>query len=207
MRHSGAVTADSAPVSSTTPTATGAATAREPAGGKMCVAEIDRRIVALDGRQHELVNAQHLSDADRAALDANIDQARSGLRTLRAQIAAETDPAALKTECDTVWTGYRVFALVLPRTRLVTVADSEQFAGGPPRRRCGEVAGCHRQGQGRGPRRDQSAVRPRRHEDQDRVGHSLGVRRSRRGATTHAGRLEREPRRTQAVPHRAEKRA
>jgi hypothetical protein len=95
-----------------------------------CMAEIDRRIVALDLRQRELIGAEHLTDAHRAALNANIDQTRAGLRTLRAQIANETDPAALKTECDSIWTGYRVFVLVLPRTRLVTVADREVFAAG-----------------------------------------------------------------------------
>ena len=110
--------------------AAGAAAAQQNPRGRVCVAEIDRRVVALDARQQALVSATHLSDADRAALDSNIDTTRSGLRTLRAQIEAETDAAALKSECESIWTGYRVFALVLPRTRLVTVADNEVFAGG-----------------------------------------------------------------------------
>jgi hypothetical protein len=95
-----------------------------------CIAQIDRRVVALDRRQHELTSAKHLTDEHRAALNTNIDQTRSGLTALRDQIRTETDIDALKRECEAIWTDYRVFALVLPRTRLVTVADTEVFAAG-----------------------------------------------------------------------------
>ncbi|HZN13044.1 MAG TPA: hypothetical protein VFB78_02150 [Acidimicrobiales bacterium] len=95
-----------------------------------CIAQIDRRIVALDARQRELVNAQHLTDDHRAALNANLDATRDGLRALREQIRVETDRDAFKAECDSIWTSYRVFALVLPRTHLVTVADTELYAAG-----------------------------------------------------------------------------
>jgi len=97
---------------------------------RFCVAEIDRRLTALDTRQHELANAKHLTSDHLAALDANIDQTRSGLTALKAQIQAETDMTKLRSECESIWTGYRVFALVLPRTRLVAVADAEGFVAG-----------------------------------------------------------------------------
>jgi hypothetical protein len=97
---------------------------------RVCVGQIDRRLGALSARQQQLVTVKHLTDEHRAALNANIDQTRSGLEVLKQTIAAETSADNLRTECESIWTGYRVFALVLPRTRIVGVADNELFAAG-----------------------------------------------------------------------------
>lgn len=95
---------------------------------RRCLAQIDRRVTALDTRQRELVNARHLSAEHKAALDADINRTRAGLKALAEQIRAETDPVELRRECESIWTAYRVFVLVLPRTRLVATADAELFA-------------------------------------------------------------------------------
>lgn len=95
---------------------------------RRCIAQIDRRVAALDLRQRELGAARHLTAEHKAALDTDINNTRTGLKALAVQIREETDPAALRRECESIWTAFRVFALVLPRTRLVTTADAELFA-------------------------------------------------------------------------------
>jgi hypothetical protein len=95
---------------------------------RRCLAQIDKRVTALDARQRELNTARHLTAEHKAALDADINTTRDGLKALAVRITDETDPVALRRECESIWTSFRVFALVLPRTRLVTTADAELFA-------------------------------------------------------------------------------
>lgn len=96
----------------------------------MCTAQIDRRVTSLDDRQQKLGDVKHLSDADRAALNGDIDATRSRLGDLKTKIASDTDRSTLRSDCQSIWTANRVYVLVLPRTRLVGVADTEVWAAG-----------------------------------------------------------------------------
>ena len=129
-----AITVAGAPVAAHAQEPTTTTTPRRPEPARLddvkrrCIAQIDRRLAALDQRQRELGTARHLTAEHKAALDADINATRDGLKAVAAQIREESDPVALRRECESIWTSFRVFALVLPRTRLVTTADAEVFA-------------------------------------------------------------------------------
>ena len=88
-----------------------------------CGAEIDRRTAELDRLDAEVAKAPGLTAAHRAALVANLTSARQALTALAAKIAADTDPATLKTDCEAIAESLRIFALRSPQTHLVVVGD------------------------------------------------------------------------------------
>jgi hypothetical protein len=94
-----------------------------------CLAAIDVRLPALAGARADAVGSQHLTDDHRAALTTNIDGTTARLRTLADEIKADTDLATLRDHCRSIFGDNRVFALVLPRTRLVVGADTATAAG------------------------------------------------------------------------------
>jgi hypothetical protein len=94
-----------------------------------CLAAIDVRLPALASARAEVASNPHLSDADRSALTTDIDQTTVRLQTLQGEIKADTDLATLRDHCRSIFGDNRVFALVLPRTRLVVGADTATAAG------------------------------------------------------------------------------
>jgi hypothetical protein len=88
-----------------------------------CVAAIDARLPRLSAAKAALASARRLTDAHRAALTGLIDDATAGLQTLRGEIQADSEVGALLEHCRSIFADYRVFALLLPRTRLVIAAD------------------------------------------------------------------------------------
>jgi hypothetical protein len=93
-----------------------------------CLNQIDRRQKALSELKARLANAKFLTDAHQAALDAINEQTSSGLSSLADTIQSEDNFEQLKAECRQIVEGYRVFALVRPRARLVLAADRELTA-------------------------------------------------------------------------------
>jgi hypothetical protein len=75
-----------------------------------------------------VASARHLTDGHRAALTGVIDDTTTRLQTLRSEIEAATDAGALRERCRSIFSEYRVFALVLPRTRLVVASDASVAA-------------------------------------------------------------------------------
>ena len=94
-----------------------------------CLAAIDVRLPALASARADVVANPHLTDADRSALTTDIDQTTARLQTLQGQIKADTTLATLREHCRSIFGDNRVFALVLPRTRLVVGADTATAAG------------------------------------------------------------------------------
>jgi hypothetical protein len=88
-----------------------------------CVAAIDARLPALSAAKAALASTRHVTDDHRAALTALIDDITTGLQTRRGEIAADTEVGSLREHCRTIFGNSRVFALVLPRTRLVVASD------------------------------------------------------------------------------------
>jgi hypothetical protein len=88
-----------------------------------CLAAIDVRLPALAAARTALSGNDHVTDDHQAALDADIDQTTARLRDLTTLIKADTDLAALKDHCRSIFEDNRVFALVLPRVRLVAGSD------------------------------------------------------------------------------------
>ena len=94
-----------------------------------CLAAIDVRLPALAAARSAVADNARVTDDHQSALTANLDETAGRLRDLATLIKADTDPAALRDHCRSIFEDNRVFALVLPRVRLVVGADSATDAG------------------------------------------------------------------------------
>src|SRR5437763_16285973 len=83
-----------------------------------CLAAIDVRLPALAAAKAEVTGDRHLTGDHRSALVTNIDETTARLQTLQGEIKADSDLAALRDHCRSIFQDNRVLALVLPRTRL-----------------------------------------------------------------------------------------
>jgi len=88
------------------------------------------RLPALRAAKADLGSNQHVTADDRSALTTIIDDTAGRLQTLRDEIKADTDIAALRDHCRSIFEDNRVFALVLPRTKMVIAADTSVDAAG-----------------------------------------------------------------------------
>ncbi|HKY76415.1 MAG TPA: hypothetical protein VJS45_09755 [Acidimicrobiia bacterium] len=89
-----------------------------------CIAAIDVRLPALAAARTAVSGNEHVTDDHRAALLADIDETAARLRELADLIKADTGLATMKEHCRSIFDDNRVFALVLPRVRLVVGADT-----------------------------------------------------------------------------------
>ncbi len=89
-----------------------------------CHEAIAKRLTALETASRRLAEAKHVTDEHESTLAGIIDDTSARLTALDAEIAADTDAEALKSHCKSIFEDHRVFALVLPRTRLVVAADT-----------------------------------------------------------------------------------
>ena len=119
-RHSGTAT----PTSSSAPARLDIETLRT-----KCLAAIDVRLPALTAAETDVAANPHLTADHKAAVTADIDGTTARLQTLHGEIKSDTDPATLRDHCRSIFEDNRVFALVLPRTRLVVGADTATAAG------------------------------------------------------------------------------
>ena len=94
-----------------------------------CLAAIDVRLPALAAAKADVTGNQHLTADHTSALTSDIDETTARLQTLDSEIKADTDLATLRDHCRSIFQDNRVFALVLPRTRLVVGADTATAAG------------------------------------------------------------------------------
>lgn len=85
--------------------------------------EIDRRLAGLNKLQARIDGMKRVSDADQADLDASISAQIQAMNDLKAKIAADTDPAALKADIESITKAYRVFILVMPKGAITAAAD------------------------------------------------------------------------------------
>jgi hypothetical protein len=88
-----------------------------------CMGALDKRLTDLGNAATRLAAVPHVTDAHQAALSAILDETVAGLEALIPDINAAADTAALRTACRSMFEDFRVYALVLPRTRLVVAAD------------------------------------------------------------------------------------
>jgi hypothetical protein len=90
-----------------------------------CTAAIDIRLPELTKLTAALNAAKNVSDAHKSTQAASLSAASSGLTTLKSKIAGDSDAATLKADCESIFEGYRVFALRAPQTYLVIAGDGE----------------------------------------------------------------------------------
>lgn len=94
-----------------------------------CLAAIDVRLPALAAARADVASNQDTTADHKAALESDIDQTTARLQTLQGEIQADTDLKDLRDHCQSIFQDNRVFALVLPRARLVVGADTAGVAG------------------------------------------------------------------------------
>lgn len=92
-------------------------------------AEITRRVAALTAAHTSLNATSKLTAADKATLSTQLQAEIDALGTLNTKLSAETTLAAARTDVQSIFDGYRVYALMLPKIRLVTAADQAAVVG------------------------------------------------------------------------------
>lgn len=90
--------------------------------------EITRRLTSLNGLLAKINASTKLSASSKATLLAEVNTEISGLTTLKAKLDAETTVAGVRADAQSIISGYRVYALVLPKSALVKASDDQQVA-------------------------------------------------------------------------------
>lgn len=93
-----------------------------------CVAAVDKRVTTLATAQSRLASAPNVTAGHKSALGQEMSADSTGLTALKAKISADTTATDLKSDCKKVFTDYRVFALEIPKVRLVARADRGEAA-------------------------------------------------------------------------------
>jgi hypothetical protein len=90
--------------------------------------EIARRLASLSMFLSKINAATKLTASDKATLTAEVNATIDGLNALKVKLDGETTVAAARTDAQSIYTEYRVYALVAPKVALVKVADDQQVA-------------------------------------------------------------------------------
>ncbi len=92
--------------------------------------EISRRLTTLNTLNAKINSATKLSAGDKATLSTEVASTTSGLTALKTKLDADTTLSDAKADAQSIFTGYRVYALVGPKVNLVKTADDQQVAEG-----------------------------------------------------------------------------
>lgn len=87
--------------------------------------EISRRLTSLNNLSTKINGMTKLSSSDKASLTSEVNSTISGLNSLKTKLDGETTLTAAKADAQSIFTEYRVYAVVLPKVNLVRVADDE----------------------------------------------------------------------------------
>jgi hypothetical protein len=90
---------------------------------KLAAAAIARRLAALGVASNAVTNSTAITAADKATLLTTLSNDVSGLTALGTTIAADTTAAKARSDYQTIFTAYRVFALALPQVRFAQAGD------------------------------------------------------------------------------------
>jgi DNA repair exonuclease SbcCD ATPase subunit len=104
------------------PTASGSAAALTHLKTKGAT-EIDRRVQNLQGALDKLGKNKTLKAADVTALSKQVNDEINQLKALKVKLAAETTVTGARIDVQSIVTDYRVYVLMLPKSRLVASAD------------------------------------------------------------------------------------
>lgn len=92
--------------------------------------EITRRLDSLNTLSTKISGATKLSSSDKASLSTEVSTEITGLTALKTQLDGETTLSAAQADAQSIVTGYRVYALIVPKVQLIRVADDEQVTSG-----------------------------------------------------------------------------
>ncbi len=90
--------------------------------------EVDRRLKTLNTLSIKITGAKKLSSANKTALNDEVRTEISGLNDLKQKLDADTDLATAQADAQDIFSGYRVYALIVPKVQLVKTADDLQTA-------------------------------------------------------------------------------
>ncbi len=82
------------------------------------------RITALANLQARITGAKKLSDAQKAAFSATISTNTASMVALKAKIDADTDVSVLTADIHSIFTDYRIYAIVKPQIGMAAGADA-----------------------------------------------------------------------------------
>lgn len=92
--------------------------------------EITRRLSTLNALTAKVSGATKLTADDKASLSGEISTEVDGLNSLKTKLDADTTLSDAKTDAQSIITGYRVYALIVPKVNLIKTADDQQVAEG-----------------------------------------------------------------------------
>jgi hypothetical protein len=93
-------------------------------------AEIARRLTTLSTLNGKINAATKLSASDKTTLSNEVSSTISGLTSLKSQLDADTTVTAAHNDVESIFTEYRVYAVVAPKVTIVKVADDQQVVQG-----------------------------------------------------------------------------
>lgn len=88
--------------------------------------EINRRLTTLNGLSSKIASATKLTSSDQNDLTTVVNNEISGLTNLKTTLDSETQVTNAITDAQSIFSDYRVFALVVPQTDLIKTADDQQ---------------------------------------------------------------------------------
>lgn len=90
--------------------------------------EITRRLATLNTLSNKINGAVKLSSSNKSTLATEVSNEISGLTALKTKLDADTDLNTTKTDAQSIFGDYRVYALIVPKVKLVKTADDQQVA-------------------------------------------------------------------------------
>jgi hypothetical protein len=112
------VTCSALPAMAATPAPRSLATVQ--AKGK---AATEARITSLDTAIPKVTANAYLSSADRSAILGTLNADLAAMQSLQAKIAADADIATAQADAQSIFTGYRVYAVAIPQSFYAASAD------------------------------------------------------------------------------------
>ena len=88
--------------------------------------EIARRLATLNTLVSKINDATKLTSSDKTALTTQVNSTISGLTDLKTKLDSDTTIDAARTDVQAIYSQYRVYALVAPKTGLIKVSDDQQ---------------------------------------------------------------------------------
>ncbi len=92
-------------------------------GKTKAMQEIDRRITSLNELITRIQAMKRISDAQKSSLVSDAQSQINSLTTLKTKIQADTDPATIKTDRQSIYSQYRIYMLFMPKIRILAAAD------------------------------------------------------------------------------------
>jgi hypothetical protein len=119
----GAATALAAPAHPALPTCTRTDVKCVIAFGDQRIDERTAALTKLNDKANAQVAAGHITSSQASAIQADVTSNQSGLTALKSKLDAETDATAARQDVKTIYTQFRIFAVMLPRDYHEIVLD------------------------------------------------------------------------------------